>query len=462
MLLANLLRTLSEEEVKKIRRDFRLSERACLIFERVAASPSLPPSVERLTKAFGITKENLYRICSEIVDECVRILAPKEEFATLKFLRSKYLYRPFVTELRRVENQLIPKVGREIKERFYEFAFHQQMNFPVSIIDIKLLEEMGKKWHKSKQNPSRDDDLHIKLRVIFMQIGTLPTKKKMTLGQMGKQAQAMLEPLREAARNSQNPLALYYYYQTEWYACIFNRDHVSTRVKFLYNSLEVVRKNPGWFQANWEAVVELQIANELASDGKKAKESLEIFRKHYHGQTSETSRGAIFLSRFMNIAFLAQDLKTSREILNQFENNSAIKIIPSIFMMALLARAKLELAEGNLVAATKAIEHARYSNKESYFLAYELPIRGLETIVAFKCGDFVVADQLVGRNIKWLRSRRISLGTSAWIYFYQMIQSIIHLRMTGESIRPLLLKHFTNDFRAEYPDFFLLLESDLP
>src|SRR5438132_1595487 len=107
MLLAKLLRTLSEEEIVKVRKDFRLAERSRLLFERIAASPASPPDPLSLAKAFRITRENLYRLFSEIVDECVRILAPKEEFSTMKFFRSKYLYRPFVTELKRLEKDLI-------------------------------------------------------------------------------------------------------------------------------------------------------------------------------------------------------------------------------------------------------------------------------------------------------------------------------------------------------------------
>ena len=105
MLLANLLRTLSEDEIKKIRADFRLPERSRLIFERIAISPSTPPDSMKLAKAIQISKENLYRLCSEIVNECVTILAPKEEFSTLKFFKRKYLNRPFITEAHRNEKR---------------------------------------------------------------------------------------------------------------------------------------------------------------------------------------------------------------------------------------------------------------------------------------------------------------------------------------------------------------------
>ena len=74
--------------------------------------------------------------------------------------------------------------------------------------------------------------------------------------------------------------------------------------------------------------------------------------------------------------------------------------------------------------------------------------------------DLQLADQLAERNIKWLRSRRIALAASAWIYYYQMIIAIIQLRVTDEPIRSSLLEHFRSDLHNEHPEFFLLLEPE--
>ena len=85
----------------------------------------------------------------------------------------------------------------------------------------------------------------------------------------------------------------------------------------------------------------------------------------------------------------------------------------------------------------------------------------MEAANALKQDDFALADQLVERNIKWLRSRRISLSTSAWIYFYQIIGEIIRYKMTGEPIGASLLNHFNNNFGTEHPEFFILMESEV-
>ena len=462
MLLANLLRTLSEEEIKKIREEFLLSERACLIFERIAASPSSPPSAERLTKAFGISKENLYRLCSEIVDECVRILAPKEEFSTMKFFRSKYLYRPFVSELKRLEKELIKtKADKATVERFYNFAFNDGRNFPTGIIDLDLCQEMGMKWYSSQISPPPDEDLFITMRVISSRIGSLTTHKKMTLAQIKAHAENLLMPFRASAPNSSNPRAVNEYYQAEWKACAFDRSNLDKGTEWLKKSLELTRKNREWFVPGWDQILEQIIAYELAIYCGKAAEGFKIFQKYYSDQTPETSRGALFLFRYVRVAFLAHEFGKTKEILDRLDQFQVVKSTPENYKISLMFRANLQLIEENFEDASRTIEELRRNNNEHFFLDHEVLIRGLETMIAFKLGDFVEADKLMQRNIRWHRTRRISLAASAWIYFYQIIESIIKFKQTGEPIRKLLFDHFTHDFRAEHPEFFILLESEI-
>ncbi len=461
MLLAKLLRTLSEEEIVKIRKDFRLPERSQLLFERIAVSANAPPESETLAKAFRISQENLYRLSSEVVDECVRILAPREEFSTMNFFRKRYLYRPFVTEAHRTEKRLLHERNKYALEKFYKYVFMNMRGFPVDVIDLDLMQEYGNKWHRIKANPQIDDELYIRIRVIFVRIAGLPARKKMNLAQMSQYARQLLDPVAKCASSSLNPLARYEYYQSEWKACVYERTDPQIQIKWLQLSLEVIRENKSVFEPEREKVVELQIAYELATKCDKAKEGLATFRKYYHGQTPETSRGVLFLMQFIRVAFLAHDYATSRRMVEEIEKYQSVKTTPTIYINVLIARALLEVIEENADAALKTIEIAKVTNHENFFLAYEVQIRGLETVIALKYKDLDLADQLVERNIKWLRSRKISLSESAWIYFYQVIGSIIRYRITGEPIRTMLLDHLTNDFRKEHPEFFVLLESEI-
>jgi len=461
MLLANLLRTLSDEEMKKIRLDFRLPERSRLIFERIAISPSSPPDSEKLAKAIQITKENLYRLCSEIVNECVRILAPKGEFSTMKFFRNKYLYRPFVTEMQRSEKKLLLDKNKDALERLYEFAFVNMMAFPIDMINLDLIETVGQKWHKRKKSPQVDDMLYILLRVIFVKIASLPAKKKMNMLQMSEYSHKLLGPISHEAESSKNPLVKYQYYQNQWKAGIYEKNNPDVKIAWLRKSLVVIRENKTWFEPELEQVLVQQIAYELALNSKQIQEGLLVFRLAHHGQTPDTSRGALFLSRYIRIAFLAGDFETARRILSDFIEHQAVKSTASIYIMALLLKSQLDIVEELYDNASHTIEKLKSLNSENFFLAYEVQIRGLETLNALKHGDISLADQLAERNIKWLWSRKVSLGVSAWIYFYQIIQSIIIKSQIGGAIKPALLDHFKNDFRSEHPDFFLLLESEL-
>src|SRR5579872_3406953 len=192
MLLANIIRTLSTEEIARVRKESRLSKRSMKLFDLIVHSPVSPPKSTELCKKLKITPENLYRIYSEMVSECLRVLAPKEEFSTLEFYRGRYLYKPFVTELRRTEKKLLQSKNHSSLERFYEYAFFNSTKFSVSQMNLDLTQTFGEKWHRIKKNPPVDDDLYIALRIIFFRIGSLPSRKKMTLAQMYDHAQALL------------------------------------------------------------------------------------------------------------------------------------------------------------------------------------------------------------------------------------------------------------------------------
>jgi hypothetical protein len=461
MLLANLLRTLSEDELRQIRKDFRLPERSRLIFERIATSPSSPPTVEGLTKVFRITKANFYSLCSEIVDESVRILAPKEEFSTLTFFKGKYLYRPFVTEARRIEKRLLHEKEKEAIERFYAYVFLSLRAFTADVIDVDLVDEYGKKWHRAKANPPIDDELHILLRGIVTRVAAVLSRKKMNVDQMQTFARALLDPIAKQAETSLNPHVRYEYYYAKWIASSYENTGRQTQIKWLECALNVLITNATEFEPYLFQRIELEIAYSRALNSEPAEESLRVFQKYHHGQTPETNRGILFFLHFITVAFLARHFEIAWNILEEFEQYHVVQTTPALLAGALLLRCRLEITEGSYDNASSSIVRAKVSNGEDFYLPWEIEIRGLETVVALKRKDFTLADQLAERNISWLRSRRMSLAKSSWIYYYQLITAIIKFRLAGEPIRTLLLKHFTKDFRGEYPDFFLLLESDI-
>jgi hypothetical protein len=461
MLLAKIIHTLSEEEIARVKKDLHLAKRSRMLFDRIAASPTSPPRSKELCKELKITPENLYRLYSEISSECIRILGAKEQFSTLEFYRSKYLYQPFITELRRTEKEMLRTKDTNSLEAFYKYAFVNSSNFPATQMNLDVTQEFGEKWHLSKKDPPPDDDLYITTRVIYTRISALPTRKKMTLQQMSEKAQTLLAPIRNRAAKSANPLLRCVYYQSEWKSCMFDQHDQSKSIYWLRQCLEVIRNNKEKFPSELQEQIEIEIAYELALNWDKAAEGLEIFRKYYVDQTPDTPNGAIYLQRYIRIAFLAREYETAHRILKRFVEFQVVQVTPQIHTMARLMQAKLALAGGSLEEAQNAISLARLDMSDNFFLAYELQIRGLETILALKRGDLPFADTLVRRNIKWLHLRRLSLSKSSWIHYYNMIEAIINNKLAHQSIRPSLMKNFMTGFRTENPEFFILLEPEI-
>jgi hypothetical protein len=461
MLLAKLLETLSEEEILKIRQGFRLSERSRLIFERIVISPESPPDVASLVKAISVTKANFYSICSEIVDECVRILAPSHEFSTMKFFHDRFLYRPFVTEVLRREKKVLSSKDKAAIEAFYDIVFLWMSDFPISTLEIPKIEKFGEKLFQSKRNPTPGDKLAIELKIVYLKICELPAWKKMTLTQMATRSRALLDPFIEPALASDNLNAKYYYYLSEWKACVFRKELGPDSIEWVRKTLDLIKTDPSFFPAGGVQTFELLLAYERAMRSDGVSEALTIYKKYYNGQTPETSRGALFLERFARVALLAGDYETSKKMVGELERFQFVRTTPGIYLMVLVSKAMVCIAQGEYKEAETTVKIAREWNAKYFFLPWEVEIRGLETLLSFKQGNVELANILSQRNIKWLRNRRIPLAESAWIYFYQTIEALVLFKETGEPIRPSLLNHFHIDFKAEHPSFYLMLRSDL-
>jgi len=289
----------------------------------------------------------------------------------------------------------------------------------------------------------------------------MTTKKKMNIEQMSRNSRDILDSYAVRATQSQNAVVQYEYFQAEWKACAYQRTEAAIRLNWLERSLAAVRSQPARFEPDTEERVELQIAYELALYNEKPSEALGIYLKYYRGQTPDTTNGALYLVRLIRIAFLARDFHTAHRILGELTGHQMAKVTPWVRIHGLLIKAMLEVTE-KCNDATETIERARTVCRESFFLGYEVQIRGLETTNALKQGNFEMAELLVERNIKWLRSKQIGLGKSAWIYFYQIISAIVRYHMTGERVRPSLLKHYNENFGTETPEYYIVLESEIP
>jgi hypothetical protein len=457
MLLANIIRTLPTEEIARVRKESRLSKRSMKLFDLIVLSSASPPKSAELCKKLKITPENLYRIYSEIVSECLRVLAPKEHLGTLAFFCSKFLYRPFISEYKRLEKNFLMANDKENLELLYEYVFKKSSQFSTHQIDLHLTEEIGRKWLRSQKHPAPDDDFYITLRMIYLHIAIFPARKTMTIADIRSHGQKLLKPVRKRAAKTSNVLARYYYYLAEAEAS----EDDSEMLGWMRRCLYVVRSHPEKFSSGREEGIELAIAYELGTKWGKAADALQTYRKYYHGQTPDSSAGVFFLLRFIRVAFVAKDFETAWKILKLFMQYHIVQATPHIYRMTVIMQAKLELIEGSLDLAEQTIQTARKLMKEKYHLSDEVRVRGLETTIAFKLGKYEFADRLIQRNIKWLHLRKMNLSYTAWIYYYHMLADLIRYRMTKEPIRRKVLERFRTDFRFDEPEFFLLLEPEI-
>jgi len=459
MLLERLIKSLSEEEHARLRKELALPARSEKIFERFCFDGTAPTTSD-LCAEFGLSKSNVYRLCSEIADECVRILATSGEFPKLEFYQKKFLAAQFTSELARTEAKLLQGTDREVLERFYELAFTGMMGFPLTDIDIDLMRSYGIKWHRTMRNPPIDHELEIEMKLVFLRIGGLPSWKKMTVDMMHTTARSILDPITERASTSPNALVRYYYFQSEWKASNFQKVEGEERVKWVKRSLEVVTANESVFPTGALDTMQLQLAYERAMYCGEIQTGYQRFKQSYRGQIPNTSRNTIFLIRFIRLSLIAKEFDTARQILNVLDSFPYTRLSAGIYQPYLLLRSALHIVEGEIDQAVRLSTISRTMNvDEHYFLSFEVESRALEVLCAYRHNDFELADLLVTRDMKWLYSKRYSFSQSAWPYYYKTIKACIIYKMTGERPKPMLKKQF-EEFKIISHIYAMLLEKD--
>jgi hypothetical protein len=435
MLLARIIKSVSPKELTKLRAELHLPERSRSLFETIATNPNTINS-DILCKRFKVTKNNLYRLSSEIADDCIKVLAPAHEFPKPEFYRSRFIFEPFVTEIARTERRLLHE-DRESLESFYEYAFESLLGFPINTMDFKLIESYMRKFHAAKNDPPPDHDLYLQMKLVFSHIAALPRYKKMTVKEMEHRSKELIAPYIPTAEISTNPWAVFYYYMALWKAETFSNVRRKRRIEFIELAHETIVKHPDQFKAQVKTSNEQLLAFEKATTGIDIDQAYELFSHADEGQTPNSSRNALFLQRFFRICMLAKRFDKARTIVD--------RIIPYqlIQTQGLLYRAILNIAEHRLDEVEADVAQVRLQNiDDNFFLPHEMEVRAIETILAFKRNDLELADTLVSRNLKWMQKRRYGLSQSPWPYYYQTIRAAITYRLTGELPKPLLWEHY--------------------
>ncbi len=460
MLLSKILQTLSQKELDLLRAKLSVPERSLQLLEKLA-DPTIHVNTKELCKEFNISATNLYRLCSELADECISLLAPEHEFAKLEFFRKRFLSSLFTNEVARNERALLETRDYPQLERLYEYAIDGMFGFSIVDVDMSLVESYGMKWIQIAHVPILDHELLIRMRAIYGRICALPGNKKMTVQAMNLKAKEWLSPVSESAPKSGNSLVQYYYYQSQWKATNYDNVVGDERIAWLAKSLEVISTHPQQFPEGSVKAARLLYGYERASYCGEVEEGFALYHDAYDQQTPETSKGGLFLLRYMKLAILTKHFAIARALIERVESFSFVKTTSGIYVPMMIHKIVLDLLEGKLDDVASILSTTNGLNTdEHFFLTYEIELRLLETVYAFKRNDLERAELLAVRNIKWMHTRRYSLSQSPYPYFYQAIRAAITFKLTGEKPRALLFHHF-DQFAYIAPEYALLLEQEI-
>ena len=101
---------------------------------------------------------------------------------------------------------------------------------------------------------------------------------------------------------------------------------------------------------------------------------------------------------------------------------------------AAISYAELALHSGNYDDGKKYIDIAFRHNDKNLLVAFEIKLRKLEAVFFALKGDYLFAESLIAKDLKYLQSRGYTLAKSSQGWFFKCLSAIIDERTNGKKL----------------------------
>lgn len=460
MLLDDLIRTLSPEEVTLLR-DADLSPRRKAVLEAFieCRDKELPPT-EQLTKELDLTRTNLYRQTSALLQDCYRILS-ENELEVLRLLARKFLHKHFLDEVERLEDIYRGKGDNDSLVKLYELTFTLLFRFEVRTFDLVYARSITKKYFEAKGSYDETKATFFEMRSIFHEVVAQPSRKRLKVSDMERNANELLDGIEERVQKHGDFRAKMLFHDGKQIMLDYVKWDPHERLTWLYKNRELFGNTVTSEQESYYETNELRIAELEAYIG-KADAALKMYKRLHPTIDDLIKRGYLYVNAYITIAMIAEEDELAREITEYAfsrelaESNAALRVLGTTH------KAVLALLRKDITAARTYIESGLAENMEdNFFFLYEVMFRCDEVVLALYHKQYELVHQLTERNKKWLRSRKYSINVSSWGYFLALLDELAIKKMTGENIKRSTLERFKTDFTSEWPQYARLVENEL-
>lgn len=426
-------------------RGIDLSSRERLIFEYYL-SGGRRDQIGDVCKREGITRSYLYKIERSLTKQ-IYTWVESSGSDIMDFLFERRLYTNFVHFCKCREEDLISAhADRATLHTFYQKCFDSLIHFEqIDNVDIQLIREYGIKYSKTRESPVVDDRLFIASVVLSLELVLITAEKRLTLDKKRAKAEALLASQQARYYRTKNIKAKYYYYiaRSRYYST-YRQDNLEGLLNVLKKAESYIIEYPELFTEGERVQFSLRLARVylIYNDHHK---SYTIFSSIYEGKANWKQYGIPHYLGYIRSLIQVGKYRVALRALEQSDDDirSAQSKLFEVAIELLYAEVMLHIEQYQRslyhLSRVRTIMQGKV-----YYHNYDISLRITETTVAFLMHRWDVAEELIERNLKWLKDNKED-SRSAYVIYLRLLRLLVDKHYTGKPLPKRYLEYIENE-----------------
>ncbi len=398
----------------------------------LARISSQAPTKDEAGKLLHITGSHFDKINSLLLKKCYDVLVPNGGGELWLFLRRKNLSRHFYHELALDERQLLRDGDPEALAAFYLSGFENIHQLTFLTYDPKIARRYMDRYFEIKDQITPAERLMIEGRLVRQQI-----INGNSLGMQQKQKEKFYEDLLRLGEliprvDTPEPIVQFYLAFALYYKSV-SVDPKKNREQ-LTRAHSIIVANPKEFIDEDEVLLRCMIADTFYQES-NFDEAYTQYQTVFAEWEAVMRSQFFFCSSYVQLAVLTNHFTEAKEILDRiFGQHLESLDNAQAATTAAISYAEFALHSGDFDQGKKYIDAAFRHNDKNRLVAFEIKLRKLEAVCFALKGDYLFAESLISKDLKYLQSRGYTLAKSPHGWFFKCLSAIIDERTNGKKL----------------------------
>lgn len=358
----------------------------------------------KLPMALGISPAHFDKINSILLDKIIRQLYGGDYLLSLRSILRKGLGQLLLHEIKIMERTVLKSKDKQQHTRFYLAAFESLRGMFHPHYNSKLTGLYGKKYLQSLGVKRKmTDEVYVALGL--HQSDMLAQSVAGNEEGFRSRAFSVLKVWEKKLRLSGTPLAWFHYYFTYSSYIKYYGSEASEFIDALLRCAHLLKE----IDADTRAAYAFRIYCELgfgyieAQDFKKAES---YYAKAYSRAEAKTESRAYQAGCYLNLCLINKNHKQAEHLFHHFlDKYLQSGVNRSLQFDVLLNVLMLQLHTGKFEKAFVYLQQMQAYKKNELSRMGQVLIRTCETLYFYAMGDFATAQQIAGKNVKFLNRK---------------------------------------------------------